>query len=267
VEETPTNTSIKKKKFLEMAEKGMQKQKELAEKAKQRQMEKRGEMMASPLKDKSPVRTKAKDLKEKKEEDEVKDKPEEPHVPKLGGSQKLPVKKDPLAPTFKLPKPLEVIREIAKSPKKREFSPIKFIDGNVKVEPREKKPPSKYVLEMIRRSFVELVHKYDIYQTKKRVAAMTATKKNVQSRFLKVLEVYRKFKDRKHQDELEDKVDNLPPKKRVKLGYHDDPDIKENEFHIKVLNEDLGNFFKNAGEDDLYNKHMKLLKKQSLIEK
>lgn len=53
-EHTPIIKS-KKEKYLEMAEKGMQKRKELAEKAKIKQMEKRGEMQHS-----SPVKEKAK---------------------------------------------------------------------------------------------------------------------------------------------------------------------------------------------------------------
>ena len=60
-----------------------------------------------------------------------------------------------------------MIKEYKNSPKKPKFSPIKFIDGNIK-QPKEKKAPSKYMLEIIRRNFVELIHKYDILQAKKR---------------------------------------------------------------------------------------------------
>lgn len=123
------------------------------------------------------------------------------------------------------------------------------------------------MLEIIRRNFVELIHKYDILQAKKRAQAMAVTRRHLQAKFLKVLKTYRAYKDRKDNDELGDTVGQLPHKKRVKLSYHDDPDIKENEFHIKVLNEDLNNFFKDAGEEELYNKHNKILKKQSAMDK
>ena len=59
---------------------------------------------------------------------------------------------------------------------------------------------------------------------------------------------------------MRDNVGDLPQKK-VKFGYHDDPDIKENEFHIKILNDDINNFFEEAGETDLLNKHKRILKK------
>ena len=123
------------------------------------------------------------------------------------------------------------------------------------------------MLEIIRRNFVELIHKYDILQAKKRAQAMAVTRRHLQAKFLKVLKTDRAYKDRKDNDELGDTVGQLPHKKRVKLSYHDDPDIKENEFHIKVLNEDLNNFFKDAGEEELYNKHNKILKKQSAMDK
>ena len=123
------------------------------------------------------------------------------------------------------------------------------------------------MLEIIRRNFVELIHKYDILQAKKRAQAMAVTRRHLQAKFLKVLKTYRAYKDRKDNDELGDTVGQLPHKKRVKLAYHDDPDIKENEFHIKVLNEDLNSFFKDAGEEELYNKHNKILKKQSAMDK
>ena len=167
------------------------------------------------------------------------------------------MKKDSNAPSFKVPD-LEVIKEY-----KPKHSPIVFIDGDRKKPsgPKEKKPPSKYMLEIIRRNFVELIHKYDKLQAKKRAEAMGVTKRNIQMKFLKVLKNYRRYKERKDLDEYGDTVGQLPPKKRVKLGYHDDPDIKENEFHIKVLNDDLNDFFKDAGDSELLNKHNKLLKK------
>lgn len=135
-------------------------------------MEKKGEL------DKSPIRSPL-----KKRDMDTRIDPVPKHVPKVGGSRlsreprepkeptpkqskPLPepkprssfkLKKDPTAPSFKMPQ-LEVIKE------RPRFSPIKFIDGNKKPEgPKEKKPPSKYVQEIIRRGFVELIHKYDIH--------------------------------------------------------------------------------------------------------
>jgi hypothetical protein len=57
---------------------------------------------------------------------------------------------------------------------------------------------------------------------------MTVTRKKIQSNFLKILKTYRKYKDRKLEDEVNDTVGQLPPGKKVKLAYHDDPDFKEN---------------------------------------
>jgi hypothetical protein len=45
----------------------------------------------------------------------------------------------------------------------------------------------------------------------------------------------------------------------VKFSYEDDPDIKENEFHIGILNEDINGFFEEVGEIGLLKKHKKIL--------
>ena len=137
-----------------MAEKGMQKRKELAEKAKLRQMEKKGELKPDKSPIRSPMKKKEMDTKidepTKKKYMDTRIDPVPRHVPKIGGlrvskdpvprftkpkeetvlrtsKSSLKIKKDPTAPTFKVPE-LEVIKEYPK-PK---HSPIKFIDGNKK---------------------------------------------------------------------------------------------------------------------------------------
>lgn len=44
-------------------------------------------------------------------------------------------------------------------PRNRGKSKAKMIEEEMK--PKEKKPPSKYVLEIIRMNFVDMIHRYD----------------------------------------------------------------------------------------------------------
>lgn len=61
-----------------------------------------------------------------------------------------------------------------------------------------KKPPSKYVLEIIRLNFVELIHKYDIHQKRMRIDALKTTRKHLAKRFIKL---YKAFRFKKYGEE------------------------------------------------------------------
>jgi len=52
--------------------------------------------------------------------------------------------------------------------------------------------------EIIRLQFVELIHKYDIYQAKKRAEGLVATRKMLTERFIKL---YRAFRHKKYGEE------------------------------------------------------------------
>lgn len=58
----------------------------------------------------------------------------------------------------------------------------------------------------------------------------------------------------------------MSPSRKVKFSYEDDKDIKENEFHIGILNEDINDFFKEVGENNLLNRHKKILEKQQKLD-
>lgn len=105
---------------------------------------------------------------------------------------------------------------------------------------------------------VEFIHKYDIHQSKVRAAAVSNTAKNLKFKFLKVLKAYRIYKKKK-----DDKLRlEMSPSRKVKFSYEDDKDIKENEFHIGILNDDINEFFEEVGEKALLNRHKKILEKQ-----
>ena len=59
----------------------------------------------------------------------------------------------------------------------------------------------------------------------------------------------------------------MSPSRKVKFSYEDDKDIKENEFHIGILNDDINDFFKEVGENALLTRHKKILEKQEKMDK
>ena len=75
------------------------------------------------------------------------------------------------------------------SPQKK-GSPMKKVSPE-KAPAGEKKPLSKYMRECLRLQFVDLIHSYDIYQAKKRAAALTTTRKHLAGRFMKLFRAFR----------------------------------------------------------------------------
>lgn len=67
-----------------------------------------------------------------------------------------------------------------------------------------KKEPSKYMKEIIRLNFVELIHKYDIHQAKIRVKGLKDTRQHLAKCFMKVYLAYR-FKKYGENDPLKAK--------------------------------------------------------------
>lgn len=115
------------------------------------------------------------------------------HVPKIGGN-KLPIKKAPMftldsikeAPVRKLP---------VNSPKKATSEHKSKIVPAPASAPKVKKPPSKYMQEVIRMNLVNFIHAYDIHQKRKRIDALKVTRKHLATRFMKL---YRAFRFKKY---------------------------------------------------------------------
>lgn len=58
-------------------------------------------------------------------------------------------------------------------------------------EPKKPPGPSRYYDKLLCLNFIDLIHKYDKIQPKKRAAAMTTTKKHMASRFIKLYKMFR----------------------------------------------------------------------------
>lgn len=91
------------------------------------------------------------------------------------------------------------------------------------------KKPSKYMQEIIRLNFVDLVRKCKLKQTTQRVQAVIQTKNELRRRFLKV---YRLFRQHKYGEELpeDDQVSRVPPEFQMP---------EELEFNNKLINTQL----------------------------
>ena len=108
------------------------------------------------------------------------------------------------------------------------------------------------MLEIIRRNFVELIHKYDILQAKKRAQAMAVTRRHIQAKFLKVLKTYRAYKDKKDNDELGDTVGQLPHK-NIGFEFNNEDEASQNLISYKSY------LFKSTFLEQLIIKHIYLL--------
>lgn len=91
------------------------------------------------------------------------------------------------------------------------------------------KKPSKYMQEIIRLNFVDLVRKCKLKQTTERVKAVIKTKNELRRRFLKV---YRLFRQHKYGEELpeDEEVCHVPPEFQMP---------EELEFNNKLINTQL----------------------------
>lgn len=99
------------------------------------------------------------------------------------------------APQFKLPAP----KLISPSRSPRKFSPRKKAAADTK---KEKKIPSRYMKEIIKMQFIELVHKYDKHQSKKRAQAVKEVRNDLTKKFIKF---YRQYRFKKYGEPLEKK--------------------------------------------------------------
>ena len=114
-------------------------------------------------------------------------------MPKVGGKP-LPVKK---APLFKLPKPADK----ASTKSRAQDSPRRNANRKAPSSPaKQKKAPSRYVKEIIRMQFVELIHKYDAHQAKKRAEAMKAVRADLTKKFIRL---YRGFRHKKYGEPMQ----------------------------------------------------------------
>lgn len=69
--------------------------------------------------------------------------------------------------------------------------------------PKEKKPPSKYMLHLIKLNFIDMVHRYDMHQKVKRMEALKLTRQHLRKRFMRL---YRMFRHKKYGEPLEDQT-------------------------------------------------------------
>ena len=100
-----------------------------------------------------------------------------------------------------MPKKDEVSVKSTKSVKTAEMTRRK---PSPKAAP-ERKQLSRYMKEIIRIQFVEFIHKYDIYQAKKRAEAIKAVRSHLTRRFMRF---YRIFRHKKYGEALEDYTKN-----------------------------------------------------------
>jgi hypothetical protein len=68
------------------------------------------------------------------------------------------------------------------------------VSKKTKTQTRGLKKPSKYMLEIIRMNFIDLIRKYKLKQTNKRVLAVIKMKKEMRRRFLLLFKTFRKHK-------------------------------------------------------------------------
>lgn len=109
----------------------------------------------------------------------------------------------------------------AKSPKKKA----------IPKEPAAPAGPSKYMDKLLCMNFIALVHKYDQFvQPKKRVEAVTMTKKELTRRFMKL---YRIFRHKKYGEPLHESQNVW--------SIHDDPPLFEDHMPspLREINNDI----------------------------
>lgn len=110
---------------------------------------------------------------------------------------------------------------LAKSPKKKAISK----------GPAAPAGPSKYMDKLLCMNFIALVHKYDQFvQPKKRVEAITMTKKELTRRFMKL---YKIFRHKKYGEPLHDSQNVW--------SVHDDPPLFEDHMPspLREINNDI----------------------------
>lgn len=95
----------------------------------------------------------------------------------------------------------EIAEKVPKrSPKKRARKPPM---------PKEKKAPSKFMLEIFRMNFVELIHRVDKNEKNKRIEALRTMRRHLASKFMTV---YKAYRAKKHGEEFDPKATYVWPK-------------------------------------------------------